>query len=378
MKRSRRGALGAALVVLVTLGVAGAQGAVAPGVIKACVKAQNGQPRIVGTDAVCDANETPLEWNAEGIQGPPGPPGPQGPPGLSALSALLQPYLGTFALYVDGAFAAPLASVDGCTPRADVILFREGGSGGGVTVQKLLGRVRYGACVIELGLNMTPALRSFIAGSLAVTGARTDMAIVRDQAGGPNARIDLDDVVLQKLTVPELDASSSTPVHLRLELRPQQVQQSTAASAPLGSMDLEPIDPSTLGLAIGGITSAQPKKVGPLEFDVTLAEFRQTGPTGAEEIILIPTGIELPDPSVTYAGASPAVAPINAWLSSFVVGGASSPRPQAVLTATGGGRQLSLDFGRTGPYAGDLFYGRRPDGSRTYELFAETVVYTGA
>jgi hypothetical protein len=374
MKRSRRGALGAALVVLVTLGVAGAQGAVAPGVIKACVKVQNGQPRIVGAAVVCDSNETPLEWNAEGIQGPPGPPGP---PGASALSALLQPYLGTFALYLDGAFAAPLASVDGCTPKADVILFREGGSGGGVAVQKLLGRVRYGACVVELGLNMTPALRSFIAGSLAVTGARSDMSIVRDQAGGPGGRIDLDDVVLQKLTVPELDTTSATPVRLRLELRPRLVQQSAAASAPLGSMALEPIDPSTLGLAIGGITSAQPKKVGPLEFDVTLAEFRQTGPTGAEEIVLIPTGIELPDPSVTYAGASPAVAPINGWLSSFV-GGASSPRPQAVLTAAGGGRQLSLDFGRTGPYAGDLFYGRRPDGSRTYELFAETVVYTGA
>jgi hypothetical protein len=111
---------------------------------------------------------------------------------------------------------------------------------------------------------------------------------------------------------------------------------------------------------------------------VTLVEFRQTGPTGTEEIILVPTGVELPDPSVTYAGASPGVPPMNAWLSSFVVNGASSPRPQAVLTAAGSGRQLSLDFGRTGPYAGDLYYGRRPDGNRTYELFAETSVYTGS
>ncbi len=391
--RGSRKVLGAALVVIVALGVTGAQGAVEQGVIKACVKVQNGQTRIVAAADTCNASETTVEWNAEGVrgaqgvQGPQGiqgvtgatgatgltgPQGPQGPPGASALEALLQPYLGTFALYVDGAFAAPLASVDGCTPSADVITFR---LANGVE-HKNLGRTRYGKCVVELGLNMSADLRTFLADSLGNVGnAREDMMIVRDQAGGPDARIELENVLLQRLTVPQLDTGSSAPVHLRLELRPELVRQSDDASAALGSMDLDPIDPSTVGLAIAGVTAVQPAKVGKLDLEVELVEFRD-GTTG--DVILLPSRVIVPDLALTYPGsASAAIDDLNDWLSSFVVTGPGA-EASSVLTATGGTHQLTLNFGNTGPFAGDLFYGRRPDGDRTYRLYAEEVQYSGS
>ena len=50
--------------------------------IHSCVK--NGNLRIVAADEACKDTETPLDWNAQGIQGsvgPQGPAGPQGPTG---------------------------------------------------------------------------------------------------------------------------------------------------------------------------------------------------------------------------------------------------------------------------------------------------------
>jgi hypothetical protein len=57
--------------------------------IHACVRNSNGNIRIVGATTACDSNETALDWNLQGIQGPAGPqgpagsPGPSGPPGTS-------------------------------------------------------------------------------------------------------------------------------------------------------------------------------------------------------------------------------------------------------------------------------------------------------
>ena len=395
MGRVRKSAV-VVLASLVAIGVAGAEEALdEPDLIYACVKTLNGQARLVSAATECGPSEQRVTWNMQGIQGEKGdkgdkgdtgaqgpqgergpqgeqgPAGPQGPPGRSALDELLDPYLGDFALYLDGVYAAPLASVDGCTPSLEVIDFREGDG----SVSKIPGRASYGACVVELGLNMSASLRTFLASSLALEAESADMAIVRDVGGGPDARLDLTGVALQKLTLPELDASSDEPVYLRLELRPEGVQQSNAASTAAGDLDLDPIEPETLGLAIAGITSAQPANVGQLDITVQLAEFRN-GAGG--DVSLLPTAVKLPDPAVTYpASAGAAIAAVNGWLEGFV-NGAGGSRPLATLSAAGGGRTLSLAFGRAAPSGGDLYYGRRPDGDRTYRLFAETVALGGS
>jgi YVTN family beta-propeller protein len=49
--------------------------------IHSCVKTSNHQIRIVGPNDTCGHNETPLDWNIQGLPGPTGPTGPQGIPG---------------------------------------------------------------------------------------------------------------------------------------------------------------------------------------------------------------------------------------------------------------------------------------------------------
>jgi hypothetical protein len=74
--------LGAVLLV-VPIGLRAAN---TPTVLEACVNPGNGNMRLVDTGTACHANETRVEWNSEGPQGPPGPqgdPGAQGPPGPS-------------------------------------------------------------------------------------------------------------------------------------------------------------------------------------------------------------------------------------------------------------------------------------------------------
>lgn len=48
-----------------------------------------GTIRIVGATTACNATETAMDWNAQGIQGPPGPRGPSGFAGTQVRSKLL-------------------------------------------------------------------------------------------------------------------------------------------------------------------------------------------------------------------------------------------------------------------------------------------------
>src|SRR5258707_6172629 len=51
------------------------------GMLDACINPGNGMMRLVDSSAACHANETFVEWNITGPQGPAGPQGPQGPQG---------------------------------------------------------------------------------------------------------------------------------------------------------------------------------------------------------------------------------------------------------------------------------------------------------
>ncbi|HET7450763.1 MAG TPA: hypothetical protein VFJ78_09210 [Gaiellaceae bacterium] len=81
---TRRRIAFAAALVLVTAASAGVARAVIPdasGTIHACLKAKNGQLRIVDAAASCLLNEQSLDWKPVGPPGGPGPQGPQGAPG---------------------------------------------------------------------------------------------------------------------------------------------------------------------------------------------------------------------------------------------------------------------------------------------------------
>jgi hypothetical protein len=65
-------------------------------VFEACVNGGNGTMRLVDASTLCHANETRVQWNQEGLQGPPGAQGIQGiqgPPGPAGASAGGPPFV---------------------------------------------------------------------------------------------------------------------------------------------------------------------------------------------------------------------------------------------------------------------------------------------
>ena len=95
MRTGRVKAWAAAGIVVAVLGTGGAIAMAAipaaDGTIHACFKNNNGDLRVVDDAAgSCKNNETAIEWNQRGLQGPPGPPGrpglqgPKGDPGPRA------------------------------------------------------------------------------------------------------------------------------------------------------------------------------------------------------------------------------------------------------------------------------------------------------
>ena len=78
----RAGFAGFAVLALALLALPIAQLASGPsGVLEACVNPGNGGMRLVDANTQCHNNETRVQWNVVGPQGPQGPTGPQGEQG---------------------------------------------------------------------------------------------------------------------------------------------------------------------------------------------------------------------------------------------------------------------------------------------------------
>ena len=305
----------------------------------------------------------------KGDTGSTGPIGPQGPPGASALATLIQPYQGSFALYIEGILAAPLASVDGCAPSATVVTEAAGLDN---VKRKHVGQPTYAACIVEVGLNMSTALKSFINSALTNNFTRKNMWI----QSGNGTRLELTEVLLGKLTVPELDRSSTEPAYLTLELLPEVVRQVNNATA-VAPANLNALDQSTLGVTISDITSAAPASSGKLVFAVRVSE----SAVGEARINQMePSALEMPNLHVRYGPSAAAVfTAFGAWIQDFIIAGNSGAANEETATLTvgdGGAKQLTLTFGNVGPYGGDSFYGRRPDGRHSYDLYAETIGFS--
>jgi len=105
------------------------------GVLSACVNPGNGNMRLVDSSSACHDNESFVQWDIEGPQGPPGPqggpgpqgsPGPQGPPGSSSGGPP----------FVWACTPAHLPNASG-SPRDDVYVFNGSGSTANIAVNIL-------------------------------------------------------------------------------------------------------------------------------------------------------------------------------------------------------------------------------------------------
>ena len=111
----------AALIVPIALHAASSSN-----VLEACVNPGNGNMRLVDASTSCHSNETRVEWNIEGPQGPPGEQGPPGPPGTSSGGP---PYV-----WVCTPAHRPNAAG---SPRDDVYVFNGSGSTANIAVNIL-------------------------------------------------------------------------------------------------------------------------------------------------------------------------------------------------------------------------------------------------
>jgi hypothetical protein len=101
-------------------------------VIDACINPGNGMMRLVDATTACRPNETRVEWNVVGPQGPAGPQGPQGPvgpQGPAGSSAGGPPFV-----WVCTPASFPNSAG---TPRADVYVFNGSSTTANVAVNIL-------------------------------------------------------------------------------------------------------------------------------------------------------------------------------------------------------------------------------------------------
>jgi hypothetical protein len=108
LSRHRRAALVITLTFSLASIVAYATIPDANGILHGCYKKSGGTLRLIDNAAEqCGANETPVNWNQTGPQGPAGPQGPegpagpQGPPGPAGGSRQVTTYSGTQLTFVD-------------------------------------------------------------------------------------------------------------------------------------------------------------------------------------------------------------------------------------------------------------------------------------
>jgi hypothetical protein len=79
----KRAAVGAAIAMTATAGIAVASIPGPNGVINGCVKKTSGAVTVIDSAAKCPTGTTPLNWNQTGPQGAPGAPGIDGTDGVS-------------------------------------------------------------------------------------------------------------------------------------------------------------------------------------------------------------------------------------------------------------------------------------------------------
>jgi hypothetical protein len=111
----RAGIAGFALFAILVLMVPIVEYAAGPSsTLEACINPGNGGMRLVDAGVACHQNETRVQWNVTGPQGPQGPQGPAGPQGATGAQGLTGP---------QGAIGPQGLTASRVPQRADRLLF---------------------------------------------------------------------------------------------------------------------------------------------------------------------------------------------------------------------------------------------------------------
>jgi hypothetical protein len=273
-------------------------------------------------------------------------------------AAPADPYLGSWALTLDGAPAGPLARVDGCSLQAQILTGR---SGGDLTPTKYVAGVQPEPCTIEFGGGMSPQFTTLLKDAAAGRAATPHrIQIVRTDPEGGYA-FDLTNASIASITVPKLDRASSTPVYVKATLKAQLVRRVAATGRGKAIAAPRGLDPRMLALQVGG-QPLRATSAGPWTLKVKAAD--EVGDT--RDYARPPAEVDVSDLPVRVAEADRKAfdAVLDPWVDATLNRHVQDER---AVTLSAGSFVLSLDH--AGIARADL--AARADGARSYDLYSE-------
>jgi hypothetical protein len=270
------------------------------------------------------------------------------------------PYLGSWALTIDGRYAGPVASVDNCNLQADVVKEQVGPDR---VASKHVSSTRPAPGTIEVGLGMSPTFHTWLSRSLAGNESGHTMQLVRTDTQA--YALELGKARLATVTLPKIDRASTNPAFLKIGLAAESLRRTPAPQPAIYAVPPRGFVPARLAVHIAGVRN-DVATLGPWKAKAAVL----TDADGNDVQIAVDVG-DLPL-RVTNRGATLTMEP---WLQSFLVQGRNGDADErsVVVTLTDGnvGGRLELQFDHAGLATGDL--AARADGNRSYTLYAERV-----
>lgn len=268
------------------------------------------------------------------------------------------PFLGSWALMIDGAYAGPVAGVEDCNVRGEVVSHLPGSDGFAL---KHVGRTSAAPCTIEVGGGMSTVFNTWLSESLANDEAPRTMRLVRTD-GKPYA-LELSRAGLASIALPEIDRASTNPVFVKIGLAARSLRRTPAPAVP--TTRARGFAPAQLAVDIVGMARTEVTRFGPWKAEVSyasLGEFRASAQRRVD-VGNLPLRVREPDAAVA----------MDPWVQAVLVEGSTDVvEPRVMLTLSDGkAERFELQFDGAGPAEGDLT--ARADGSRGYTLYAERV-----
>jgi hypothetical protein len=263
-----------------------------------------------------------------------------------------------YGLFWNGAFVSEV-HLKGCASELPVSQVRQPDGSYKATVT---GSAKGAPCVVDAGLNITPAFRAAIATALKGSPVATSFAIVEVGADGKPATEIAGTGYISDVTVGAAPYGDARGL-LEVELVPRSgtLRKQPATARTLGAAGIDEIDLAQTALTFDGKALGTGATIRPLVFKRADAS---SGPSATT----VPADLDLAAPVVGVPAASPATASVDSWHASSLTGSiAYKPlvavyRTAAARTftigldtvpvswspyAAGGTRQLELGAGAT-------------------------------
>ena len=278
--------------------------------------------------------------------------------------------VGTWVLAIDGTVVGPVAAVSGGGARTQVI--QQPATGGGVSGKHITG-VQYEPVTFKVGLGMAKGFFEWINATAGDKHTSKTLTLHQvDASGNEKAQLELNDVWLSRVELPQLSADDTSPAFLTVTAAPERAERKAGSGQKLDTkLGSDPLVPSTVRFEISGIGQvADLKSIAGWFLDLKIEESyvgQSRYPT--KHATSRKLGNLVLSLAETGKGSS---AKFDDWFDDFVVKGNSRDERTATLTVSSkGGRKLELTFSGVGIVAVEHFAGA--DGGRRYELYVEDV-----